>query len=69
MTALNLTYKQKIQQPNSLAKQIAVNSLVKSIGDKLAKHVEANVISYEELLKIHNLATDTSRLKNALRWL
>ena len=64
MRKLNLTYKTKIQQPNT-----DVNNVVNSIGEQLAKQVEANVISYEQLIKIHNLATDSARLKNVLRWL
>lgn len=64
MRKLNLTYKTKIQQPNT-----DVNTVVNSIGEQLAKQVEANVISYEQLIKIHNLATDSARLKNVLRWL
>lgn len=59
------TYKNRIQA----APKTMIKESVASIADLLTKHVESGTISYEQLIKIHNLATNPEKLKNALKWL
>lgn len=60
------TYKNRIIQA---APKTMIKESVASIADLLTKHVESGTISYEQLIKIHNLATNPEKLKTALKWL
>lgn len=64
---LQLTYKRKLQPqappPYDVAKLLAL------IASALQKQYEDGNITLQHLSDIHNLATNTTRLQNALKWL
>lgn len=49
--------------------QLTVSERVNAVAKLLEKHVANGVINVEQLIKIHNLATNPEKLKSALEWL
>lgn len=51
------------------ANQAAVKETVARIANILQNHADNGVITYEQLIKIQNLATNQDKLTSVLRWL
>lgn len=47
----------------------AVKEIIARIANILQNHADNGVITYEQLIKIQNLATNQGKLTNMLRWL
>lgn len=47
----------------------AVKETIARIANILQNHADNGVITYEQLIKIQNLATNQDKLTNVLRWL
>lgn len=57
-----MTWKTKIQQQSN-------KDVIKQIALELEKHSDNNIVNYEQLKKIQDLAKDVERLQSVLRLL
>ena len=58
-----------MQKKTMQANQQQTDELIEKIVTALRLQITNNVINYEQLNKIHNLATNPTKLKKALDWL
>ena len=47
----------------------AVKETIARIANILQNHADNGVVTYEQLIKIQNLATNQDKLKSVLKWL